>query len=274
MPRILPTYTAPDASVLRGASQAWTQAGRRLGSIYNEVASADQAVARSQETIGRINATNIKDQLWPADIGRLLADQEKQSAKNSGGLRLRVDPRVDITGVAGTGFDPENYTSTRTHYQTSRGAGYLGRALSDGGYSIAGGSVDYSPGASGSPTTEYAGSNGTDYASAAGPDYSYNPSPAEIAQDKMNSARDTAVQNYTNQLVAQRDYWTQYYSGPGSQYQTDQTYNQAIAEGVQQSQTPPVPTVNASSDSGGLFSGLSDMFGGSGDQSGSTASGL
>lgn len=250
MPRI-PTYVAPEQELRpsQTGAAALETAGRRINPLY-------QSIAENERRGGQIQAQEYKELLWPRDIIKLAEDRNAHTER-SGGVRFHV-----AGGGSGFGGDTEtfsddptqDYATYRGHGQISRGAGALGNALADGGYGLSSGTGSgyRSP----SEETDYTGNQ--DYYGA----YSYNPSPAQIALDKYNKKMDAAVQSVTDQAVATRDYWTQYYSGKGSQYQTDQTYNQAIRDSVT-NQPPPIPPSSDTSSSGGFWSGLKNFISGS-----------
>src|SRR5476649_2491611 len=71
------TYTAPLESLTESdkGGQAWSQAGRRLGPLYNEA-------AQFTREAGKLAADN-KAQLWPFDILELYQKQAAEAAKNT-----------------------------------------------------------------------------------------------------------------------------------------------------------------------------------------------
>src|SRR5712671_127553 len=79
MPRIA-QYNAPTEALTESTrgSQAWEQAGRRLGPLYNET-------AQFQKEQGTAYAQGIKQLTWPYDIARL-----RMAQASAGGVSFRV----------------------------------------------------------------------------------------------------------------------------------------------------------------------------------------
>src|SRR5712691_4758837 len=92
MPRIA-EYTAPTENLTESTrgSQAWEQAGRRIGPIFNEA-------AQFQKEQGAIEAQRIKNLTWPYDILKLQEAQAATAANKGGSARISVhDPRSPRT---------------------------------------------------------------------------------------------------------------------------------------------------------------------------------
>lgn len=127
MPRIA-TFTAPEKEIRPTATgtSALELAGRRINPLYQEI-------ARNEQAKGQIAVQQYKELLWPRDILALYENREK-AAKTGGfqGVRLKVAGGLD-TGLS---VLDKNYGKGQGHGQVSRGAGALGYALSDGGYSL------------------------------------------------------------------------------------------------------------------------------------------
>ncbi len=123
MPNIK-TYTAPPASLTESdkGGQAWSQAGRRLGPLYNEA-------AQFMRESGKLAADN-KAQLWPFDILELYQRQQAAAARAGGG-GVRVRGSIDQNSAFGGYGDPGMGNG-----QVSQGAAALGQALSDGGQAM------------------------------------------------------------------------------------------------------------------------------------------
>src|SRR5579859_6714996 len=84
MPRIA-EVTAGEGKLNPSAvgTAAWETAGRRLGPLFDKVASADRAQ-------GEIAARTLKDSLWPIDIAKLQEAEQKRQGGPFEGVRLRV----------------------------------------------------------------------------------------------------------------------------------------------------------------------------------------
>lgn len=173
-----PTETLTEST--RGTS-AFEQAGRRLGPLYNEAASF-------QKEQGKITAQEYKDMQWPYDIVKL-------NDRTSKGVGAKVTNAADRTSRTGSA---PSYEAPR---QISRGAGALGNALRDGGYTMASAKT---------PATQtLEGGNLVTLAQDAG-----------LTRD-YNHTIDAGVTQNTKDTVNNRDYWTQF--NGGDPYATDQS---------------------------------------------------
>jgi len=179
MPKIV-EYTAPTTNLTESTrgTQAWEQAGRRLGPLYNEAATFEKQQ-------GADLAQEIKDQEWPFDIAKLLAEQNK-GGFHIGGRGIGEDASA-IGGNTRIGL-PDNsgqaiLDGVHATAQISRGMGALGRALNDGGYRLA----------SNAPVVQT--EEGGNLVAAAQDD-------AYIAKYNINGPNDATVNQWTNDAIA------------------------------------------------------------------------
>lgn len=184
MPRIV-QYTAPTEALTESTrgTAAFEQAGRRLGPLYNQAATY-------QKEQGKITAEEYKDLQWPYDIAKL-------NESRATGINATVTGGRSTQGGSYRGSAP-SYDGTG---QISRGAGALGNALRDGGYTLAS-----------SKTPEAQTLEGGNLIT--------------VSQDNKltglyNTAIDKSVSQNTNDAVNTRDYWTKY--NGSNPYATDQS---------------------------------------------------
>jgi hypothetical protein len=225
MPRIA-QYNAPTEALTestRGAA-AFEQAGRRLGPLYNEAATF-------QKEQGAAEAQGIKQSLWPYNIARLLATQD-----NAGGVGARV------SGLQGAGTNrskiglPDNGTD-----QISKGAGALGNALRDGGYTLA-------TARPGDILTEEGGRLITQKQS-------------QDLFNKYNTDLDTRGSDYMKQMDATQAYWQKYNNT--NPYATDQSLNSSTGPNTDFAGGSPAPSgagYYQDTASTGAWSGLADTL--------------
>ena len=123
MPNIK-TYDAPAFNLTESdkGGQAWSQAGRRLGPLYNEA-------AQFAREAGKLAADN-KAQLWPFDILELYQKQAAAAAKGGG---VRVRGSIDPNSTFGDVRFPD---LAQANGQVSQGAAALGQALNDCGQAM------------------------------------------------------------------------------------------------------------------------------------------
>jgi hypothetical protein len=224
-------YVAPTEALTESTrgTQAFEQAGRRLGPLYNE-----SAVFEREQ--GALTAQGIKQLAWPFDIAKLLATEDV-------GGRVKVDTR-SLNQDPGRGGGSPDLSSVG---QMSRGAGALGNALRDGGYAAARKTAE--------PIVQDDKGNWVTASSA-----------AKAAQQEANAAA-LDQQNQLNADVSTRDYWTKYNGGSTSQTDQSGVSDQPPAVTGDYGGGGPAmyPTYGGSSASNepepastGLFSGLSN----------------
>lgn len=175
MPRIA-TFTAPEKELRPSATgaSALELAGRRINSLYQEI-------ARNTREEGQAEAQKYKYEAWPYDIAKLY-DERAARQQEAANAAVRSAGRGSSGGGGGTG-------------QVSRGAGALGRAVSDGGYGLADATNT-------TGSVEYANSNGTSG------QLSYAlPKGYQDALDKYNAGLSTAADTAA---YATEAYWQQY----------------------------------------------------------------
>src|ERR1700693_5060663 len=103
MPNIK-TYTAPIENLTESprGSAAWTQAGRRLGPLYNEA-------AQFAREAGKLAANN-KAELWPFSILELYqknaAAEAAASSKKAGGVKIAGGPTFPNMGQDAAAQNP------------------------------------------------------------------------------------------------------------------------------------------------------------------------
>lgn len=233
------TYDAPAFSLTESdkGGQAWSQAGRRLGPLYNEA-------AQFTREAGKLAADN-KAQLWPFDILELYQRQAAAAAKAAGG-GVRI--RVANGGRATNDFPNERFPNLAQvddetaagNTQVSRGAGALGQALSDGGRAVSNRNPNALPPPGSSARARMmreAMAYGEALTGGGGPRMTLDQGalvPASgKAMEQYQMERDKAVAGWTQDAVNTRDYWTRYQGGDPAQ--TDQS---GRASGVDQYGNP------------------------------------
>jgi hypothetical protein len=229
MPRIA-QYNAPTEALTestRGAA-AFEQAGRRLGPLYNEAATFEKEQ-------GTAAAQGITQSLWPYNIARLLATQN-----NSGGFNVRVSGANRGIPQSKIGL-PDN--STDATDQISKGAGALGNALRDGGYTLA-------TAKPGDILTEEGGRLITQKQS-------------QDLFNKYNTMLDDRGTEYMKQMDATQAFWQKYNNT--SPYATDQSNNSSTGPNTDFAGGSPAPSgagyYSQDTTSTGAWSGLSSSIG-------------
>jgi hypothetical protein len=232
------TYNAPAFSLVESdkGGQAWSQAGRRLGPLYNEA-------AQFTREAGKLAADN-KAQLWPFDILELYQRQAAEAAKNAPGTPQWRAGR-NATGAEGLGstnvyggrggldstsFGGGSYGAANG--QISQGAAALGQGLADGGQAA---SRRSAPGQAGAPAEDYTLDQGNIVTMSA----------SRKAIATYNSDQADALNKYQNDQTNTSNYWQQYNGNP----RTDTSFDPSPID-MQNQPPPPAP-------SSGFFGGFS-----------------
>ncbi len=289
------TYDAPNFSLTESdkGGQAWSQAGRRLGPLYNEA-------AQFTREAGKLNADN-KAQLWPFDIlelyqrhaAEVAAAEAAKAAGGGGGGGGGGRPRRGGGGGGGGGGEGgggeggggEGGGGGSPNGQISRGAGALGDALNDGGQAMSRRPQQARPGAPPEPMVLEGGNLVTRSAS-------------QKAFQQYQADKKEKVDQWTDDAVNTRNYWTRYNGGDPSQTNQGGTSSTGPQSDFGGGGTPPPsgtfdtnqpygpgpiqPTTEygpyAAPSTGGFFSGLASSIGnafsgGGGDSGGGDSGG-
>ncbi len=228
------TYTAAPFSLTESdkGGQAFSQAGRRLGPLYNEA-------AQFTREAGKLAADN-KAQLWPFDILELYQKNAANAAKGGSGFRTKSGG--DRGGSAVSDFANERFPDlAAANGQISTGAAALGQALSDGGQAVSRKPTqDQRQAAAGAPVEDMVLQQGELVTASA----------ARRAMQEYNSGITKEMDTYRNNAINSNDYWQQY----NGSFQTDRRFDPS-----------PIDIANAPAPaSPDLSPGFGDIFTGAG----------